>query len=370
MPPRKPKGTDKCPESPGKGSKASGDQKPLTYSAAGVDINRGTRSVELIKETLKGMPEDHLVGGFGGFGGSFLLGASEAKDTVLVAGADGVGTKLRIAIEADKHDTIGIDLVAMCVNDIITSLAKPLFFLDYLAQGRIEPEKVQSIVSGVVEGCVRAGCVLLGGETAEMPGFYKDNDYDLAGFAVGAVEKSKLVDGSTIKPGDILIGLKSSGLHSNGFSLVRHILFDIGCFSLSDKPVELGRSLSEELLEPTRIYVKSILNLAKDVKIQGLAHITGGGLIENPPRMLPPGLAIQFNLGSWEVPPIFGFLQKQGGIEDSEMRRVFNMGLGFIVAVRPYHAGTALQSLAASGERCFPVGKVIPGNGEVLFENG
>jgi amidophosphoribosyltransferase len=341
-----------------------------TYAGAGVDIDRGMRSVELIKEVLKKMPSDRLIGGLGGFGGSFVLDAGGPRDMVLVAGTDGVGTKLRVAIEADRHDTIGIDAVAMCVNDVVTSGAEPLFFLDYLAQGKIDAERVQAIVSGVAEGCMRAGCVLLGGETAEMPGFYEGDDYDIAGFAVGAVERSNLIDGAAIEAGDILIGLASSGLHSNGFSLARHILFDIACLSLSDEPVELGRPLADELLEPTRIYVKSILDLAKSVEIRGLAHITGGGLIDNPPRMLPPGLAIRLDLGSWHIPPIFDFLQKLGNVEDHEMRRTFNMGLGFIVAVRPYDVDTALEALTASGERCCVVGQVIPGNGEVLFVNG
>jgi amidophosphoribosyltransferase len=357
-------------EAPRKSEKAgTGKEERATYAAAGVDIDRGMKSVELIKDVLKNMPSNSFISGLGGFGGSFVLDAGGPEDMVLVAGTDGVGTKLRIAIEANRHNTIGIDAVAMCVNDVITSGAKPLFFLDYLAQGRIEPEKVQAIVSGVAEGCMRAGCVLLGGETAEMPGFYGDDDYDIAGFAVGAVKRSKIIDGSTIQSGDILIGLASSGLHSNGFSLARHVLFDMACLSLSDEPKELGRSLVDELLEPTVIYAKSILNLAEAVKIRGLAHITGGGLIDNPPRMLPPGLAIQLDLGSWHVPPIFNYLQKLGNIEEHEMRRTFNMGLGFIVAVRPHDVDLALETLTSSGERCYVVGRVIPGNGEVLFVN-
>jgi amidophosphoribosyltransferase len=361
--------SEKC-EKPEKPEEVEGEGKErATYRAAGVDIDRGMKSVELIKDVLKKMPSDRFISGLGGFGGSFSLDAGGPEDIVLVAGTDGVGTKLRIAIEANRHDTIGIDAVAMCVNDVITSGAKPLFFLDYLAQGRIEPEKVQAIVSGVAEGCLRAGCVLLGGETAEMPGFYRCGDYDIAGFAVGAVKRSEIIDGSTIQAGDILIGLASSGLHSNGFSLARHVLFDIADLSLSDEPQELGRPLVEELLEPTVIYVKPILNLAKAVKIRGLAHITGGGLIDNPPRMLPPGLAIRLDLGSWHEPPIFNLLQELGNVEDYEMRRTFNMGLGFIVAVRPHDVDIALETLTASGERCYVVGQVISGSGEVLFAN-
>ncbi len=366
-------------EAPGTIDK-SGGQPRATYASAGVDIDRGTKSVDLIKEVLKKMPSDHVVGGLGGFGGSFILDTAGSEETVLVAGTDGVGTKLRIAIEADKHDTIGIDVVAMCVNDVVTSGAKPLFFLDYLAQGRIEPEKVAAIVSGVAEGCMRSGCVLLGGETAEMPGFYGDSDYDIAGFAVGAVERAKLIDGSTIRPGDILIGLASSGLHSNGFSLVRHVLLDIARLNLWDEPAELNRPLVDALLEPTRIYVKSVLDLAKSVEIRGLAHITGGGLVDNPPRMLPPGLAIRLNVGSWHVPAVFNLIQRLGNVEDYEMRRTFNMGLGFIVAVRPHDVDVALDTLTASGERCYIVGEVVPENGnsgngnsrsgEVRFVNG
>lgn len=344
-----------------------GEKVRATYSASGVDIDRGMEAVELIKDVLKDMPSDRFIGGLGGFGGSFMLGSGGSDDLVLVAGADGVGTKLRVAIEANRHDTIGIDAVAMCVNDVVTSGAKPLFFLDYLAQGKIDPKKVQAIVSGIAEGCRRAGCVLLGGETAEMPGFYVGDDYDIAGFAVGAVKRSEIIDGSAIQAGDVVIGLASSGLHSNGFSLARHVLFDIAHLSLSDEPDELGRPLADELLEPTAIYVKSILNLAEVVEVRGLAHITGGGLIDNPPRMLPPGLSIRLDPGSWCIPPIFRLLQRLGNIDDYEMRRTFNMGLGFIVVVRPEDVDTALSTLASSGERCYVVGRVIPGSGEVLF---
>lgn len=354
-----------CPEESGEAVEEQETQ--ATYAAAGVDIDRGMKAVELIKGVLKKMPSDRFISGLGGFGGSFLLDCRGLEDIVLVAGTDGVGTKLRIAIEANRHNTIGIDAVAMCVNDVITSGAKPLFFLDYLAQGRIEPQKVQAVVSGVAEGCMRAGCVLLGGETAEMPGFYGGADYDIAGFAVGAVKRSEIIDGSTIQSGDILIGLASSGLHSNGYSLARHVLFDMAGLSLPDEPEELGRQLVDELLEPTLIYVRSILNLAEAVTIRGLAHITGGGLIDNPPRMLPPGLAIKLDPRSWHVPPIFSVLQRLGNVGDHEMRRTFNMGLGFIVAVRPDDVESALESLTASGEQCRVVGQVIPGNGEVLF---
>lgn len=340
-----------------------------TYAGAGVDIDRGARAVELIRDAVASTFDEGVVGGIGGFGGVYKLGeaGSPAEDLLLVAGADGVGTKLRVAIEAGKLDTIGIDAVAMCVNDVLTCGARPLFFLDYLAQSRIDPEKVATIVSGMAEGCRQAGCALLGGETAEMPGFYGEGDFDVAGFAVGLVSRSQLVDSTRIEPGDALIGLASSGLHSNGFSLARHVLFDIAGLGLNDEPEGVGRRLWEELLEPTRIYVRSILALAGKVRICGMAHITGGGLIDNPPRMLPPGLGLRLRRGSWPVPPVFRLIQRLGNVEEREMARTFNMGIGFIVAVKPGDVARAVQTLEAAGERCYVVGEVVPGNGEVTF---
>ncbi len=342
----------------------------VTYASAGVDIERGARAVELMRRAVESTMDERVVGGLGGFGGVMRVRASDDGETLLVAGADGVGTKLRVAIDADQHGTIGIDAVGMCVNDVLTCGAKPLFFLDYVAQGRIDPEKVATIVAGMAEGCKQAGCVLLGGETAEMPGFYRDGDYDVAGFAVGAVSRRDLVDGSEIRPGDVIIGLASSGLHSNGFSLARRVLFDLAGLGLNDEIEGLGRPLGEELLEPTRIYVRSVLALSEAVRIRGMAHITGGGLIDNPPRMLPPGLALRFHTRSWPVPPIFGLIQKLGRIDDLEMRRTFNMGLGFVLVVRPEDVDAARETLAALGERCYVVGEVIPGHGEVSFVDG
>ncbi|MDI7245889.1 MAG: amidophosphoribosyltransferase [Bacillota bacterium] len=340
-----------------------------TYAAAGVDIDRGTRAVDLIREAVASTFDENVVGGVGGFGGVYRLGQVNAAegDALLVAGADGVGTKLRVAIEADRHGTIGIDAVAMCVNDVLTCGARPVFFLDYLAQSRIDPMKIAGIVSGIAEGCRRAGCALLGGETAEMPGFYADGDYDVAGFAVGVVQRERFVDGSTIEPGDVLIGLASSGLHSNGFSLARHVLFGIAGLGLHDGPEGLGRPLVEEILEPTRIYARPVLDLASKVQVRGMAHITGGGLVDNPPRMLPPGLAMRLSLGSWPVPAIFRLIQKLGNVDDREMLRTFNMGIGFMIAVRAGDVARALEMLRAAGEGCYVVGEVIPGSGEVTF---
>ncbi len=342
----------------------------VTYATSGVDIDRGARAVELIRDAVSSTMERRVIGGFGGFGGVLQVRTAGDGETLLVAGADGVGTKLRVAIEADRHDTVGVDAVAMCVNDILTCGARPLFFLDYISQARIDPEKVAAIVSGMAEGCRQSGCVLLGGETAELPGFYELGDYDVAGFAVGMVNRASLVDGSTIEPGDILVGIASSGLHSNGFSLARHVLFDLGGLGLRDEPQGLGRPLVEELLEPTRIYVRAVLDLAAKVRIRGMAHITGGGLVENPPRMLPDGLAISLRPGSWPVPPIFGIIQRLGNVEDHEMRRTFNMGIGFLVALRPEDVDAALALLRAAGERCYVVGEAVPGDREVRFVDG
>lgn len=342
----------------------------VTYADAGVDIGRGMKAVDLIREAVESTMNHHVIGGLGGFGGVYRLDAAGSGETLLVAGADGVGTKLRVAIEADRHDTIGIDAVAMCVNDILTCGARPVFFLDYLSQGKIDPDKVARVVSGMAEGCRQAGCVLLGGETAEMPGFYQVGDYDVAGFAVGVVERHRLVDGSSIQPGDVLVGLASSGLHSNGFSLARHVLFELAGLGLHDEPDGLGRPLVAELLEPTRIYVRAILDLAAAVRIRGMAHITGGGLIDNPPRMLPPGHAIKLHPGSWPVPQIFGLIQRLGNVQDHEMRRTFNMGIGFLIALRPEDVDVSLRLLRAAGERCYVVGEVIPGDGEVSFVDG
>ncbi|OIQ08930.1 Phosphoribosylformylglycinamidine cyclo-ligase [Moorella thermoacetica] len=342
----------------------------FTYAAAGVDIAAGNRAVELMKEHVRRTFRPGVLGDLGGFGGLFALEAGRYRQPVLVAGTDGVGTKLKIAFSLDRHDTIGIDAVAMCVNDILVQGAEPLFFLDYLAVGKMVPERVARIVAGVAEGCRRAGCALIGGETAEMPGFYREDEYDLAGFAVGVVEREELLDGSRIRPGQVVLGLASSGLHSNGFSLVRRVLLVEAGYTLERKLPELGRTLGEELLEPTRIYVASILPLLKEGLIKGLAHITGGGLIENPPRILPPGCSLRLDRRSWPVPPAFRLIQATGRVPEEEMYRTFNMGLGMLVVVEESDAGRVKSRLEAAGEKVFVVGEVIPGRREVEFVPG
>jgi phosphoribosylformylglycinamidine cyclo-ligase len=348
------------------------ERKPAwTYRDAGVDIDAGERAVELMRSEVEGTRRPEVLGGIGGFGGFFALEVGRYRQPVLVAGADGVGTKLRLAIELGRHRSVGIDVVAMCVNDILVHGAEPLFFLDYLAMGRLVPEKAAEIVAGVAEGCRLAGCALLGGETAEMPGFYPDEDYDLAGFAVGVVERERLIDGSAIRPGDRLLGLASSGLHSNGFSLARKVLLEVAGYSLRDRIPALGCELGEELLRPTRIYVRSVLPLALEGRIRGMAHITGGGLLDNLARILPPGTKAVLESGSWPVPPIFELIREAGNVAPREMARTFNLGLGLVLVVAPEEAETVRQRLTAAGERCYPVGRIEPGNREVeLFGAG
>ncbi|MEW6660993.1 MAG: phosphoribosylformylglycinamidine cyclo-ligase [Bacillota bacterium] len=343
----------------------------ITYAQAGVDIKAGNRAVELMKEAVHSTHRPGVLGGLGGFGGLFALDTAKYREPVLVSGTDGVGTKLRIAIGMDRHDTIGIDAVAMCVNDILVQGAEPLFFLDYLAVGKLVPEKVAAIVSGVAEGCRQAGCALIGGETAEMPGFYGPDEYDIAGFAVGVVEKKKIIDGSRIQEGDLLLGLASSGLHSNGFSLARKVLLEMAGLTLESVPPELDVSLGETMLTPTRIYVSALLPLLAKYEIRGMAHITGGGLIENIPRILPSGLAVKINLSSWPVPPIFQLIQELGQVDIQEMYRTFNMGIGMALVVPPELAGMVRQDLEGVGERVFQVGSIVRGNGGVdLCQSG
>lgn len=298
------------------------------YRRAGVNLEAGYEVVSRIKRHVERTRRLGTFGSVGGFGGFFDLSSLGLKEPVLVSGTDGVGTKLLVAMTVDKHDTIGIDAVAMCVNDIVVQGAEPLFFLDYIACDRTDPERVEEIVKGVAEGCVQAGCALVGGDTAEMPGLYGPNEYDLAGFAVGACEKADLIDGSSIQEGDVLIGLASNGLHSNGFSLVRRILFAQAKLRTSDYIGDLGCTIGEELLKPTRIYVKPILQAVRQLELKGLAHITGGGFIENIPRMLPPGLGAVIEEGSWEVPPIFSYLEDLGRIDKQEMYNVNPYSLG------------------------------------------
>jgi len=335
------------------------------YEKAGVNIHAGYEAVERMKKHVARTERKGLFSGLGGFGGMFDLSTLNVKEPVLVSGTDGVGTKLMLAIQMDKHDTIGIDAVAMCVNDIVVQGAEPLYFLDYIALGKAVPEKIEQIVAGVAEGCVQAGAALIGGETAEMPGMYEENDYDLAGFSVGVVEKTNIITGEKIKEGQVLIGLASSGIHSNGFSLVRKIITDNN-LSLNETYIGFDRPLGEVVLEPTRIYVKALLQLMKDVEVAGMAHITGGGFIENIPRMLPNGLGAKINKGSWEIPTIFDFLQEKGQIKEEEIYNIFNMGIGMVVAVDESQAEKALASLKASGETASIIGSVITGEG-VIF---
>jgi phosphoribosylformylglycinamidine cyclo-ligase len=332
------------------------------YKEAGVDVEAGYEAVRRIREHVKKTFRPGVLTDIGGFGGLFALNAKAYTEPVLVSGADGVGTKLKLAFLMDKHDTIGIDCVAMCVNDIVCGGAEPLFFLDYLALGKNIPEKVELIVKGVSDGCILAGCSLIGGETAEMPGFYPVDEYDLAGFAVGIVEKSKIIDGSGIKPGDVLIGLPSSGLHSNGFSLVRKILppdmEKLGAYIQA-----LGTTLGEELLRPTRIYVKTVLDLINRYTIKGIANITGGGFIENIPRMLPAGLIARIFRGSWPVLPIFELLKDTGNLTEKDMYNTFNMGIGMVLAADSGNADMILGYLDRKGESAFIIGEVAEGEG-------
>jgi len=357
--------------------------KKDAYRDAGVDIDAGNRAVELIRAHAVSTMRPEVLAGVGGFSGLFALDASRYRQPVLVSGTDGVGTKLKVAQLAGKHDTVGIDLVAMCVNDILVCGAEPLFFLDYLACGKLVPEQVTEIVSGVAAGCREAGCALIGGETAEMPGFYRLGEYDLAGFAVGVVERDAVWDGSRIREGDVLLGLASSGLHSNGFSLARRVLFEqrgwtAGTFlpAVPDLMEPGRRTLGEELLTPTRIYVKSVLALrdrfAAAPVVKGAAHITGGGLTENVPRVLPDGLGAVVRQGSWPVPPVFRLIQEGDGarrISDEEMYRVFNMGIGMVLIVSREAAQDAAAALSGTGEQVYEIGEVCPGGGVTFADS-
>lgn len=344
------------------------DKKPVTYADAGVNIDAGNRAVQLMKKSVASTMRPEVLTGIGGFGGLFALDTTKYRHPVLVSGTDGVGTKLRVAFLMDRHDTIGIDAVAMCVNDILTLGAEPLFFLDYLAVGRLEPEKVAGIVSGVAEGCRRAGCALIGGETAEMPDFYGTGEYDIAGFAVGVADRERVIDGSTIVPGDVLIGLPSSGLHSNGYSLARRVLLDRpGCRVDRVHPA-LGRTVGEEMLEPTRIYVQPVLALLEKYHLKGIAHITGGGLPENLPRILPPGTAARLDTGTWEIPPVFEVIAREGPVERAEMYRVFNMGIGLVLAVAEQDAGAVVETLGSLGEQARVIGRVTTGDNRVYLD--
>ncbi|MCW2278635.1 phosphoribosylformylglycinamidine cyclo-ligase [Heliophilum fasciatum] len=331
----------------------------LSYAAAGVDIAAGNRAVDLFKSHVKSTLRPGVLTDIGGFGGLFALDRDKYEQPVLVSGTDGVGTKLRVAMLMDKHDTIGIDCVAMCVNDILVQGAEPLFFLDYVAVGKLSPEKVATIVGGVADGCRQAGCALIGGETAEMPGFYAEEDYDMAGFAVGIVDRKKIIDGSTIIPGDVLIGLPSAGLHSNGYSLARKILLEHAGYSIDTHLDELGHTVGEEMLVPTRIYVKPLLKLMEKINVKGMAHITGGGITENVPRVLPKGFQAQIEPGSWPIPPVFSLMQRLGAVAEDEMLRTFNCGIGMVVVVAPEDAEAAMAYLTEMGEANYRIGQII-----------
>lgn len=334
-----------------------------TYKKAGVDIDAGNEAVRLMGGAVRSTFRPEVLSDIGGFGGLFALDVQKYKEPVLVSGADGVGTKLKVAFMADKHDTVGQDAVAMCVNDILVQGAEPLFFLDYLAVGRLEPMKVAEIVAGVAAGCRLAGCALLGGETAEMPGFYPDGEYDLAGFAVGVVDRQKLINGSGSQAGDLVIGLPASGLHSNGFSLARKIFFESAGWSLDRYIPELGKTLGEELLTPTKIYVRPVLNLLAKSAARGMAHITGGGLPENVPRCLPPGLGVSLERQAWPVPPVFALLQRLGDVSADEMFRTFNMGIGFVLIISKDDADKVFALLKEAGEAPLLLGEVVPKEG-------
>lgn len=336
------------------------------YKQAGVSLEAGYEAVERMKQHVNRTKRAGVMGGLGGFGGMFDLSSLNLKEPVLVSGTDGVGTKLMLAFMLDRHDTIGVDAVAMCVNDIVVQGAEPLYFLDYIACGKAVPERLEAIVKGVADGCEQAGCALVGGETAEMPGMYSEDEYDLAGFAVGAVEKKQLVNGENIQAGDVVIGLSSSGLHSNGFSLVRKILLHDNDFSLNDYIDELGKTLGEELLTPTKIYVKSLLACLKDHDVHGMAHITGGGFYENIPRMLPEGVQVEVENGSWPIPPIFSLLQKYGKLTDKELFSTFNMGIGMVVVVPEKGHEDVIRLLESHGESAHVIGRVQPGSGVTI----
>ena len=338
------------------------------YAAAGVSLEAGYKSVELIKEHVKKTMRPEVLGGLGGFSGAFSLSKiKDMEEPVLVSGTDGVGTKIKLAFLLDKHDTIGIDAVAMCVNDVICCGAKPLFFLDYIAIGKNYPEKVAEIVSGIAEGCVQSGCALIGGETAEHPGLMPVDEYDVAGFSVGIADKPKMIDGSKLCEGDVLLGLRSSGVHSNGFSLVRKI-FDINEETINAEYPELDKTLGETLLTPTKIYVKPLLALMDKVDVKAVSHITGGGFYENIPRMLTDGLSAKIKKDSIPVLPIFKLMQRVGNIPEHDMFNTFNMGVGMIIAVAKEDADKALEVLAANGEDAVVLGEVISGNDGVVFE--
>lgn len=339
-----------------------------SYENAGVNLEAGYEVVRRIKQHVASTSRIGTMGNIGAFGGMFDLSALGVKEPVLVSGTDGVGTKLKIAFAMDKHDTVGIDVVAMCVNDVLAQGAEPLVFLDYVAVGHNVPEKIEAIVAGVAEGCRQAGCALVGGETAEMPGMYEGGEYDIAGYTTGVVEKSRLIDGSKVKVGDVLVGIASTGVHSNGFSLVRKIVADSGHDYMDEIPEFGGMRLGDVLLTPTRIYVKQVLDVIRNCDVHGVAHITGGGFDENIPRVLHDGQGLEIHEGTWEILPVFRMLEKWGGVPHREMFNIFNMGIGMVVVMDESEAGKAIEILESHGEKASIIGKVtdVPGVNIVL----
>lgn len=337
----------------------------ISYSDSGVDVTRGYKAVELMKKHVKETYDGNVLGDLGSFGGFYDISGEKIKEPVLVAGCDGVGTKLKYAFITDKHDTVGIDAVAMCVNDIVCQGARPLFFLDYFATGKLDPKKVASVVKGVADGCKISGCALIGGETAEMPSFYPDGEYDMAGFAVGIVDKQKVINGKNIVAGDCLIGLESSGVHSNGFSLIRKLFGE----SESDVNVydeRLGKTVGEALLEPTRIYVKTVLSLMQKVDIKGIAHITGGGFIENIPRVFPENVGCEIYKDSYKLSTLFEIIKEKSQLEDEQLYNTFNMGIGMVLVVDEADKDKTLKELESLGEKAHVIGKTVVGKGVVL----
>ena len=337
-----------------------------SYENAGVNLEAGYEVVRRIKSHVKSTARTGVMGNIGAFGGMFDLASLNIKEPILLSGTDRVGTKLKLAFEMDKHDTIGIDAVAMCVNDVLAQGAEPLFFLDYVAVGHNEPAKIEAIVASVAEGCRQAGCALIGGETAEMPGMYGGGEYDIAGFTCGVVEREKLIDGSKVNVGDVLIGIASSGVHSNGFSLVRKIVSDNN-FDLHQPHADLGeKPLGEVLLTPTRIYVKQVLEVIRQCNVHGISHITGGGFDENIPRILKDGQGVEVQEGSWDILPVFSFLEKWGGVAHREMFNIFNMGVGMVIALDASEADKAIEILTAAGEKASVIGRIIEGEGVTI----
>ncbi len=339
-----------------------------TYKSAGVDIDAGNKAVKLMAPFVRATFGPEVLQDIGGFGGLFALDSQKYREPVLIGATDGVGTKLKVAFDVKKYDTIGIDAVAMCVNDLLVMGGEPLFFLDYLAVGRLEPEKVAEIVKGIAAGCLEAGCALIGGETAEMPGFYGEGEFDVAGFTVGVVERSRIIDGSRIEAGNLVIGLPSRGLHSNGYSLARKVFFQVLGWDSDRYVPEFERTLGEELLEPTRIYVKLIHSLLAKTEIRGMAHITGGGLPENLARILPPGLDFVLDKQKIPVMPVFSLLKAAGNVPETDMYRTFNMGLGFVLVISPGDFASFKREMDKQGERYCLLGEVVPGEGRVRFK--